>query len=126
MTASEILWWLIRHGVSVHLGKDGNLVAKRVGYGLSDERFREIVERVKAQRDVLLRYLRGIYEPEIECEWETGNIGAHSFPEEGWPVGARRWRKIGTSEWTEIPEPERADAAKRAKDAVARWKTERD
>jgi hypothetical protein len=41
--------------------------------------------------------------PAIECRWNTGLIGQHWFPENGWPIGAWWWRHVGEADWKPIP-----------------------
>jgi hypothetical protein len=121
MIAREIVTWLEERGITLRVKEDGTLGAKQDGRH-SRERFAAIIDKVKARRDDLLAFFhwrdRPVADPVHECQWATGHVSPHSFPEQGWPTGATHYRLLGEEAWTEIPADARDRDHRRRMDAI--------
>lgn len=121
MIAREIVAWLEERGITLRVKEDGTLGAKQDGRH-SKEKFAAIIDKVKARRDDLLAFFRWrdspVSEPVHECQWATGHVGPHDFPEQGWPTGATHYRLLGEEAWTEIPADARDRDHRRRMDAI--------
>lgn len=104
MTTDQVLEVLKDRKLLLVIQPDGSPVVK----GDKEAMTPTLLRVLKFHKDEIVKRLAPpkIMDPDapaIEVRWNTGLIGRHWFPNQGWPVGAWWWRHQGEEEWKPIP-----------------------
>jgi hypothetical protein len=105
MRLDDLFGLVERRGMRIVWGDGGPALA-----GDTKEATPRLLRYLKLRREEIAARLRPApapapapERPAVECRWNTGLVGGHWFPENGWPVGAWWWRHAGETDWRPIP-----------------------